>query len=449
MKKAFLGFLIFLVFSISWAAEEPRGLTCNIFDDGNTVIGGSATAGAPVKEVERSSSDKITVDRDEWNLIDSVSVDTYLKAGSFVGVEYYASTNTLTTVGVNGELNFAAMQAVQKAPAWLRADLKYTLSQLDNNDQEIWANVINDAQHPYIDEIAYSIARCSANYLASDFAYPELFEENAFLIYSHDADLDYVEVVDYGTPFTDENYYSTTRYWKRSADGVLSQVEVPRDIYYMYLVHLKITDEIPAYIAPNTVESNTSHQNNITGPTEGEFWREFLYEYNDPGYPLLKNYLMDCDVVWNGQNFDLSTVMGALERWLSQSMQFTSNAERPHQPVRIYKKHIGRCGEHADMRAAIGRAALIPMTSVLTISGDHTWNEFWDEGWIHWDGGSINNPLLYENGWGRTYGSVFEIRSDGMFSPVTETYSEGCGTINVHITDVNGDRVDGARIVLM
>lgn len=448
MKRAFLGFLIFLVFSISWATDEPRGLTSIILDDGNNAIGGSAAIGVPAKNADKKEQAKVTVDREEWNLIDSVNVDTYLKAGSFMGVEYYAATNTLTPVGVNGELNFAAMQALQKAPAWLRADLKFTLSQLNDANQEIWANVINEAQHPYIDEIAFSIARCSANFLESEFAYPELFEDNAFLIYAHDADLDYVEVVDYGIPFTDDNYYSTTRYWKRSADGSLSQVEVPRDIYYMYLVHLKITDEIPAYIDPITAESNTTHQNNITGPSEGEFWREFLYEYNDPGYPLLKNYLMDCDVVWNGQNFEMNTVMGSLEHWINESMQFTSDAERPHQPVRIYKKHIGRCGEYADMRAALGRAALVPMTSVLTISGDHTWNEFWDEGWIHWDGGSINNPLLYENGWGRTYGSVFEIRSDGMFTPVTETYSEGCGTINVHVTDVNGDRVDGARVIL-
>ena len=83
-------------------------------------------------------------------------------------------------------------------------------------------------------------------------------------------------------------------------------------------------------------------------------------------------------------------------------MTFTSNSERPHQPVRIITKHIGRCGEYADMRAAIGRLGLIPTTSILCISGDHTWNHIWDEEWVHWDG-YIDNPLVYEQGWGKVF----------------------------------------------
>jgi transglutaminase-like putative cysteine protease len=66
-------------------------------------------------------------------------------------------------------------------------------------------------------------------------------------------------------------------------------------------------------------------------------------------------------------------------------MSFTSNNERPHQPVRIITKHFGRCGEYADLTAAVARLALIPCTSIISISTDHTWNEFWDENWVAWE----------------------------------------------------------------
>jgi hypothetical protein len=131
-------------------------------------------------------------------------------------------------------------------------------------------------------------------------------------------------------------------------------------------------------------------------------------------------------------------------------MAFTSNNERPHQPVRIYSKHFGRCGEYADYTSAIARLALIPCTSILSMSGDHTWNEFWDEAWIHWEpvNGYINDPLVYENGWGKVFGSVFEIRSDGFLTSVTDRYSEGLATILVHVADSTGVAIDGARVIL-
>ncbi len=131
-------------------------------------------------------------------------------------------------------------------------------------------------------------------------------------------------------------------------------------------------------------------------------------------------------------------------------MEFTSGNERPHQPVRIYKKHIGRCGEHADISAATSRSALIPCTSILAISGDHTWNEFWDESWVHWEpvNNSLDNPLVYENGWGWSFGSVFEIRSDGWLSSVTGTYSDGSATITIYALDSQGNPIDGAEVLL-
>ena len=443
-----IGFTIFLFcFSLVFANNE-RGLTTKPFAEENSYIAGTARTYTPPAEETKKNKRDTAFNRDEWELIDSLDVNTMILEGKYAGVYFDNMNPTFVKASNHDELIPESKAALEKAPAWMRADLEAILSQLSTTNQQIWAGLINDAYDPYIDEIAFSIAHSSVAYLEEDYVYPELFIENAHLIYDIDGDLNYVEVIDYGTSYNDENYYSTTRYWKEDTHGILQQIEVPRDIYYWYVVHPKITDEIPNYISPDVIESNGSHDNNFAAPPEGVFWRNWLYNHNDEGYPKLKYYLQACDIVWDSNSLSSTNAVGATNSWIAQSMVFTSNTERPHQPVRIYRKHIGRCGEHADLRAAVLRIGLIPATSILTISTDHTWNEFWDEDWIHYDGGSVNNPLLYENGWGKTHASVFEIRSDGVLSPVSDKYSEGSANLTIYVLDANGLPVDGARILL-
>jgi Concanavalin A-like lectin/glucanases superfamily/Carboxypeptidase regulatory-like domain/Secretion system C-terminal sorting domain/Transglutaminase-like superfamily len=444
--KRFFVIVVLLVIVFTLFAED-RGLTTRELKPAIEGDGGVAPAYNP-PQVDRTGTRPDPINRDTWSPVDSIYFDTYISAYSYLGAKFNSEDGTLDYVSNLLTLHDDSKLAVAKSPAWIRTALENTLRQLTSTNQQKWAGVINDAVDPYIDEIAFSVANSSPAYLSSPYAYTEVFEDNAFYIYEIDNDLSYVEVIDYGNSYTDEDYYSTTKYWKKDAEGNLYQVEVPRDIYYWYIVHPKITDEIPAYIDPTIVENNGSHNNNITGPDDGVFWRDYLYNHNDEDYPKLKYFLQNCDIAWNGLNHDINNAIGATHRWISQSMVFTSNSERPHQPVRIYAKHIGRCGEHADLRAAALRIALIPGTSILSISGDHTWNEFWDEEWIHYDGGDLNNPLVYENGWGKVFSSVFEIRSDGVLTPVTETYSEGWATLEVYVLDSNGAPVDGARILL-
>ncbi|MBN2461270.1 MAG: T9SS type A sorting domain-containing protein, partial [Candidatus Cloacimonetes bacterium] len=388
-------------------------------------------------------------DRDEWQLIDEIEFDCFISPEQYRGYAYNSYTLELETVSDQANLIPDAVTAIGNAPLWLQPDLENTFRHLSEYYQEIWAYILLAAEHPYIDEIAYSIAHTSTAYLSEEnYYHADLFQENAALIYEIDNDLSYVEVVDYGIAGLDPDYYTTTRYWKIDNLGNTVQVEVPREIYYMYLVHPKNTDEIPAYIDPDIVEDNYWHDNNISDPPTGVFWRNFLYNHNDEGYPLLKDYLMNCAVVWDSATLSSSHAIGAISTWLAESLTFTSNLERPHQPVRIYRKHIGRCGEHADMRSAAARAALIPCTSILTISGDHTWNEFWDEDWIHWDSPEVNNPMVYENGWGKVHASVFEIKSNGLLTPVTAKYSDGAAHIQIYVVDPDNQSVDGARIVL-
>ncbi|MDZ7260602.1 MAG: T9SS type A sorting domain-containing protein [candidate division KSB1 bacterium] len=386
-------------------------------------------------------------------LTESSAVDCYLPAGGHLAIQFDHESQSLNLILPDWSDPFSetVQAAINKAPQWLQNDLINIFSLLESTYQEKWANAILEAEDPYIDEIAFCIAHLSPQYLMSPYASVQLLKDNATLIYQNDQVLDYVKVVDYGSSRTDPNYYSTTRYRKAKLLDTL-EVEVPPDIYYWYIVHPKISDEIPAYIDPDIVEDNYSHRNNITTAEYGYFWRDFLFNYSDPGYSRLRDLLKGCKVVWN--QFGKSVVsqvdpaVEILSRWLGRSMTFTSNQERPHQPVRIYRKHIGRCGEYGDMRVAIARAALIPAANVASYSTDHVWNEFWDEDWIHWDD-VINEPYMYLGGsWNKKFGTVFRWRSDGSLISVTQRYTREQSTIHIYALDSKGNPIDGARVIL-
>ncbi len=393
----------------------------------------------------------------EWTLLDEVDFDLYLEAGRHLGVRLDAATRTLETIPVRSHvLTVAAEAAVAKAPRWVRHELTWVFTQIPVAYQNVWAGAINDANDPYVDEIAFSVAHSSPEYLTSDYGSPDLFVRNAELIYEHDALLDYVEVIDYGTSDSDEDYYSTTRYVQsisannRSGVPVVTTVEAPNDVYYWYVVHPKVSSEIPAYIDPNLGESNWFHDDNIATPPAGSFWRDYLFRHADPGYPVLGERLVGRETAGDGTSLSASHALGAVNGWINASMDFTSEGERPHQPIRIYDKHIGRCGEYADLTAAAARTALIPCTSVCSTSTDHIWNEFWHERWIHWEpvNNSLDDPLVYEDGWGRVFGTVYEIRSDGQVRSATDRYSAETATIDVEVTDAVGVPVDGAQVYL-
>ena len=447
-KMIYLFFVLMLCISTLYS-NEVRGLTNAISTDNKMEVIGKAKEYYPSSV--QTEKPMLKFDRENWTLLDSINFNSYIQPGNHAGILYDNVTNEIIFCSNYYEfLCPEAVTALDKAPQWMRSALENTFLQLEPDMQLEWAEVINNAIDPYIDEVAFSIANSSAEYLSSPYCYPEIFTENVLYLYVADIFLDYVEIVDYGNSVTDDNYFSTTIYWKIDENGNQIQVEVPRDIYYMYLVHPKITDEIPAFIDPDIIENNATHTNNIVSPDEGVFWRHFLFNYYDPGYPLLSDELSNSTIVWDISGNSPDDAIHTITQWINDSMSFTSNAERPHQPVRIYSKHIGRCGEHADLTTATCRAALIPCTSILAISSDHTWNEFWDEGWHHWEpvNNSINNPLVYENNWGWSFSSVFEIKSNGYLTPVTATYSDSIATIIIYALDNNGDPIDGAKITL-
>lgn len=440
---------ILLILLCGVLGADPRGLTSReiIIEDDVSVIQPETVLELPIPVGPASGSDV----RDTWNTVDEMSLNFVLPAGEQFGMYFHNNdqfANPYFTGGsVVNETHYK--QAVAKAPSWIRAELHKTLLQLDYNPRMEYSNLIINAPDPYVDEIAFCVATASPQYLNSDFAYSELFTENAEWIYSVASELPYVEIVDTGSADAGGDYYSTTRYWKKDASGQMQQLTVPREIYYWYLVNPKITDEIQAYIDPSIVENNSTHSNNIVPSPVGKFWRSYFYDYEETGYPVLSDTLALCQTVFNRDGSPGDAIRGIIW-WINQNMSFTSNAERPHQPVRIFAKRFGRCGEYADLTSAVARTALIPCTNISSVSTDHTWNEFWEDGWVSTEpvNGYLNNPLVYENGWGKVFGSVFEERSDGLFSPVTDRYSEGQATINIQVVDQNMQPVDAARVVL-
>jgi len=400
---------------------------------------------------------KILGDFSDWEMVDSIFVNSFIPAGKNIGVKFNTLNKRLELINQNNELTETAKQAVEKSPKWLRLTLQNTLSLLTFALQDELAGLIINANDPIIDEIAFAIAYSSARFLSSSYCYPQMFVDNAQLIYSHDTDLQYVEIVDYGSSTTDENYYSTVKYWKIDSTRGKIQIEVPMDIYYMYIVHPKITDEISTYIDPDRVETNYQgyHINNIVAPPTGVFWRDYLYNHTelipdttDLYFPILKEEVSKCDVLWEDKKDSTNQAVRAVTKWVNDVMDFTSKEERPHQPIRIYDLHIGRCGEHEDLTAAAARACLIPCRGIEAMSIDHVWNEFWDEKWEQWE--PVNNwykiPLVYKD-WGEGIGSTVSHRSDGVCLQETDRYVDEYSTYTFIAKDSKNQPIDGARII--
>jgi hypothetical protein len=286
---------------------------------------------------------------------------------------------------VNGEhaLTLSAAEAVLSAPPWLRADMAFNLVGLEDDLQNELAELMSEIDDPRgLDEVAFCLAHISPSHLSRDDFYPQLIVDNVESLFEIDAAIQYANIVDYGNPFEGGDYYSTVSY-AVEIDGVVSQVEMDREYYYWYLVFPVIEDEQPTYVDPDTGDPQD--------PPVGRFWRDYLFWDSDPGYQPLSSYLEGQTFLWKGKsgwNEEKITDNGAIglvSQWTKDVMSWGSDYERPLQPVRIYAKHLGRCGEHSDLGTSSGRSAMIPTINISNWGNDHVWNEFWDQRWIQWE----------------------------------------------------------------
>ncbi len=340
-----------------------------------------------------------------------------------------------------------ATQSLNRAPVWLRDDLRDNLELMAPAYQDVYAQMILNPSDPrFTDEIAFCVANIAPELLQHAQFIPDLLEENAFYIYDHDQYLDYVRLVDVGEPGIDDHYYTTTFYQVEEA-GIVTEYELDAEIYYWFIVHPKIEDEMVDYIDP-------ASQSQHADPPVGVFWRDWIFTHteqipdSEDYYPVLRDALAGVPVLWKRQEGNDNGAISTITQWILDVMDFGSGAERPIQPVRIYTLHLGRCGEHQDITSAAARAALIPCLNTQAIGEDHVWNEFYDGRFIHWEPVNfyIDIPLVYENGWGKVFSGVFDVMGDGNVQDVIQRYSEGWCTVDVQVVDANGDPIDGAKV---
>ena len=332
-------------------------------------------------------------------------------------------------------------QAIAKSPKWIQRDLT---RQFKNIDGEEYADLILNASKKYTDEIAFIIASSSLGNVPS----VNLILDNVMNLYKNDQFLLYADIIDIDNH--DGNYYSTVKY-KVLENNLEKQFTYPKDIYYWYIVHPGIAGEQPSLIY-------------------NYFWRSYLTNHNDIGYPLLKekleniSYLWDCKSysqpnyrLWKTSIEEHPTAIEAISYWIGKTVSEEAYGDRPGQPILIAHEHNGFCGELQKIAVAALRIGLIPTVGVSNIGEDHVWREFYERGWHENDnwwadtGGAVDEPDIYEYGWGKQMSAVFAWKGDNSIFDVTSNYihQEDLSTIQFNVVDRFLQPVDGARVIVM
>ncbi|MBN2056096.1 hypothetical protein JW905_14295, partial [bacterium] len=243
----------------------------------------------------------------------------------------------LVETAPDDHLTELSRQAVDWAPDWLRGDLRDNFAWMDPSFQDIYADMIlNPSELRFTDEIAFCVANIAPEILQDAEFLPEMLEENAHYIYEHDQYLDYVRIEDTGLPGEDNDYWSTTLYNVEEGGGT-TEHELDRDMYYWFIVHPKIEDEMPRYADPSASGGA------FAPPPTGVFWRDWLFTHTEPmagmddDHPILRDQFAGVDVLWKSTVNSLDNgAVGVVTQWVLDVLDFTSGSERPKQPVRIY-----------------------------------------------------------------------------------------------------------------
>ncbi|MCK6508056.1 hypothetical protein L6R53_32610 [Myxococcota bacterium] len=318
-------------------------------------------------------------------------------------------------VAVDAGLTDLARQAVLAVPSWLQDDLAVSLAALQETTQDELGALIVDLDEPWlVDEVAFPVAHMDPTVLEDEDFHPQLLLDNARFVQARDADLAYVELVEVGEQGVDADWYTTARYQVGTLEGGREERTIARDTYYWYLVHPRIEDELPYYVdgwAPCGSSECAST------PEDGMLWREFLWQGAQeecPSHrecPVLSEYLgPQVDLLWEQRAYtrEDNGAIGAIIQWQQAAMVFGAGDERPVQPNRIYAVGCGNCGEWADMATAAARTALIPGHNVGARANDHTWNEFWDDGWQQWE--PVNTYVLHWTYYADANGDYYRTR---------------------------------------
>ena len=296
----------------------------------------------------------------------------------------------------------------------------------------------------------------------------DLIFENAKAIYDFASKVKYANI-------KEKEDYTTIEYV--SEDGTLK--EIPRDIYYWWVVHPIVEYEFPARVDAMYFRHDAEYYgiseevwnrkqisfDDYQHTPDAHFWRTFLIKDRRYG----KNIL---DVVENAENIKEAAYL--IADWITFSgskpgiWNEYGRESSDFQPLVIYEKNYGSCGEQAMLCVAYSRCALIPNAPVGCHGEDHAWNEFWMDGkWYKWDIGNsitgIGHP--WNEGRGHTGTQLLSVtrhRSDGLteFSSTRPVNPPGSnyiannkpgytevGRVRIRVVDEINEPIEGALVV--
>jgi len=330
-----------------------------------------------------------------------------------------------------------------------------------------YASEIASAPAQYRDEISYCIAETPTHILRAmeEHGDADLFSVNAASLYSMAEDLNYVELED-----SDQG----TQLSLRTMEGWFT---VSRENYYRYVVNPRILFEVPGRVDAsywNTPWDTTAvtqreylnyQPDSLFGHSPRHlFWREFIPEDREEALRRSMAEAETCEeAVIRVCNFQSHSQPGGL-----MTFGYMTN---DLQPMTIYSKAYGSCGEQSILQTALSRICFIPAYVVGCRGEDHQWNQYLDPAsgrWNHWDINygisGIGNIWVSGEGVnhaGKTISTISAFGPGGRVWPVTcsTVVPEGSGYmqgdsgytatagVEILVSDPAGTPVEGAMVL--
>lgn len=308
----------------------------------------------------------------------------------------------------------------------------------NQTETKLLLDFLNTVPPEYIDEVAF----CVTNFQVEDlliYIRQELLPllvENAKSITDMCEQVQYVKMKQYPD-------YSTLEY---ATDTGF--VEMPREIYYQYLVMLN------RYImSPNAYK--TAYQ--------GNFYRTFLPTDTKYGTTLLER-VKEAKTLYEAAYL--------VDFWLKQDIGgIWHTGKKPSGWYNIYQNLLNKdlgiwCGEWSIIYEAAARAMNIPTIIIVALGEDHQFNNFWADGWHHVDSSSgeggeksswkpyFDDSLIYYKSWGkRIFSWPMCWESNGKYDHVWRSklpYNPEELLTDLHfiVKDEEGQPLDGSRVEL-
>lgn len=340
----------------------------------------------------------------------------------------------------------------------------------DSTLAEIFAQQIIEAESQLRDEIAYCIANTPSDVLQAmhDNNDTDLFTVNARALYHQASLLRYVELRD-----SDEG----TKCLLNTESGWF---ELTDENYYKYTVHPRILFETPARINAefwatpcDTMTTSLREYLNVEidslfgSTSEHHFWRDFI-----PADTLHGETLESSMAEANSYEQAVLRLCNYLSFEQPNSFMSFGYMTNDLQPMVIYRKSYGSCGEQSILQTALCRTFFMPSFPVGCRGEDHQWNHCLEPQsgeWSHWD---INNGLaglgdLWVSGEGvnhegKTISTIAAFDPDGRVRSVTDDviiplhsgYMDSGGgytrtaAVDIIVTDPLGSPIEGAMILV-